>query len=257
MLIAHRAASVGLDPLCIAYHRTVMSLGGGGRVNMKRLQAADRLFKRLRSEGLLGLFTELSLPCVANDVVGTTVPFIRSLGAATWTPNNVVSADVVPGLGVKGNGSNKWYDTGINPQLIAQNNNALMVHMTDVGTSIGTVCGMNRHRITFASGNIGGRNMRNATMSVGAASGPTRVWALRDNPDDARMVVNGTVTNFTPYMSEDPLSDGMSVLRSQLTGSTYTDARVAVVGICGARCPSTDERARLDFHLDAFMEAVQ
>lgn len=116
----------------------------GGTVNVRTLDAVSRFCRDIERAGIRGRFYRLNLLC--GDFTAAQVPLFRNtsfagsvLGNTTDTNNNFVSGDYsetgTSTGGLKGNGTNKWLSTGVNPVTISASNSDFHLAVYFAGAS--------------------------------------------------------------------------------------------------------------------------
>lgn len=138
----------------------------GGGVSQSTMAAVNRFCVDIDAASLRDRFYRLNLFCGSN-LLACLVPLYRAttptgavLGNATDTNNNFVSADYVeygePFAGLKGNGTTKYLNTGVNPITIGMSNvdNHLSVYCRGFET-----VGTSRYTIANFSGATGGPSL--------------------------------------------------------------------------------------------------
>lgn len=136
----------------------------GGDVSQDTMAAVNRFCTDIDAAGLRGRFYRVNLFCGSNllsclvPLYRATSPGIATLGNATDTNSNFVAADYVehgnPFAGLKGNGSSKALNTGLNPVTIGASISSFHLSVAVSGTEAsGTTRVMIGNGVT-ASGSV-------------------------------------------------------------------------------------------------------
>jgi hypothetical protein len=115
------------DPVVVDWARRVVT-NGGDFPSKNTMLAMHDFVKGLRLDAIHSKM--LVVGCIVPDsLVAAATPLINSgsIGFDPWTNNNFVSNDLTVN-GIKGNGVDKYFDTGINPSV--------SLNQTDVGLSL-------------------------------------------------------------------------------------------------------------------------
>ena len=82
----------------------------------------------------------LAVNCIVPDsLIAATTPLIKGPGNDPWTNTNFVAGDLTV-AGIKGNASNKYLDTGVNPntEMTATTSAGVTLYMPDLAGSAGS-----------------------------------------------------------------------------------------------------------------------
>lgn len=101
-----------IDPKVIAWSNRVKSYGGG-TISNNTLLSINWLYKELKYTTFFNKIK--SLTCfVPDNLIAAITPLISTYGNAIWTNTNFTTSDLDI-RGLKGNGSNKYLNTGVIP----------------------------------------------------------------------------------------------------------------------------------------------
>lgn len=122
------------------YNRVLVA---GGSSSMATLNAVDTFVTTLVNNGIYNKIYRCNLFC--GDVTASLlIPIINFSGSARETSSNFVAADYNPATGLLGNGSNKYLNTGLNPNAAGMNINSC--HLSAYVQS-GSLVAVNRAQI--------------------------------------------------------------------------------------------------------------
>jgi hypothetical protein len=96
-------------------------LANGGSVSNRTLKAVSAFCRQAKGVGLWSKLTRVNLVC-GDQLAAAQVPLKAGGGSATETLTNIVAGDYVESgttAGIKGNGTNKSFNTGWNPTTVS------------------------------------------------------------------------------------------------------------------------------------------
>lgn len=119
----------------------VASAGGSASTSIK--SAVDSLVKKLDSGGVLYKMRRLSA-FVGDQWTAALVPILNTIGSTTDTTGNMSSSDYTVLTGFKGNGSNKYINTGFNLNSVSGNGTNMHMALMALTTANGRLMGVAR-----------------------------------------------------------------------------------------------------------------
>jgi hypothetical protein len=119
----------------------VASAGGSASPSIK--SAVDSLVKKLDSTGVLYKMRRLSA-FVGDQWTAALVPILNTIGSTTDAPGNMSSSDYTVLTGFKGNGSNKYINTGFNLNSVSGNGTNMHMALMALTSANGRLMGVAR-----------------------------------------------------------------------------------------------------------------
>ena len=109
---------------------------GAAHVSTTAMKATDFLYKEMRKTGLLFKMKSVIGFCPCN-VIAATTPIYYTHGNAPWTNVNFVNSDLNLN-GLKGDGTSKYLNTGLNPTTMYSSDNSCGITIYATETTDGT-----------------------------------------------------------------------------------------------------------------------
>jgi hypothetical protein len=119
----------------------VASAGGSASPSIK--SAVDSLVKKLDSTGVLYKMRRLNA-FVGDQWTAALVPILNTIGSTTDAPGNMSSSDYTVLTGFKGNGSNKYINTGFNLNSVSGNGTNMHMALMALTSANGRLMGVAR-----------------------------------------------------------------------------------------------------------------
>jgi hypothetical protein len=220
-------AAIGRTPLPAALHATTVDWAtrvsnNGGGLSGTAVAAVDALVKSLDSAGVLSKIRRMNV-FAGDQLAAALVPVVNTFGFTVDTGVNLVQGDYTLATGVRGNGSNKYIDTGLNFNSITNNGTNMHFSLTALSTigvydrPIGTHRGNVWARHYILDGNGGwGWGSYNARATPG--NGPEHVVATRGASGNAMLYSGGRLdSSFAPDGSQ-PSDFNVTILGTRYSG---------------------------------------
>lgn len=237
------------------YHATVVAwaaqvvTNGGAAVSSATKAAMSDFCSGLDAAGLASTLLVANFFVPDNLIAACTPLFRNGHGSALWTNANFVLADLTVN-GLKGNGSNKSLNTGIDmPTTVTTNSTSLIYYKHTGSTSDGHVMGVEGNvggvvSIGYTSGDTGevfrgwsdgarAKAANHPTPKLGYLAGVKSASNRRDIYFANSTTAHSSIANNTTNESTAPCNRTLYAfaMNSNLTIFSYTLARVSFMGI--------------------------
>lgn len=229
----------GTDQDAAAWKTAVIA--NGGSVSSSTLRAVSNFCRQAKGAGVWSKLTRVNLVC-GDQLAAAQVPLLVGGGSTKETLTNIVAGDYVETgatAGIKGNGTNKSFDTGWNPVSLSSSMSSLGLWGYVKGTESGAAS-----RILMGSYNVSSNVTALGWLNNGTTSYETGAIAALGgsefSPPGTPATTEGflgTVTNGS--RSQQYYKNG-AALGSPVTASgAFVNTNLIVLGASNAGTPST------------------
>lgn len=241
-----RPRASGVHPEAAAWRTAVIA--NGGSVSGTTLSAVDKFCKAIDAAGIRSRFLRLNLFC-GTGLSACLVPLYRGpsrsgtqYGNTTDTNTNFVSGDYVEtgaSGGLKGNGTNKRLDTGVNGSFLLAGDRHVsayesLVATTDYSPSVmsGSVVATMHAIGTWTSATGYRYRTHNTVGGAAAATASNGMWLGSDTSSTASVLYkNGTSAGTASGQTAGGSGNTVYRVFGEPTGGEFSEARLGAYSI--------------------------